>query len=132
MPPGESTQRIPGEFEPGKATPPVTQETAEEKQQPPDNMDTTQTSASSFKPPKLRIFTGEGDDRDAATLEAWITALKDYLQLSTVTDDARKLQVMQYFVSKTAGEFYDTTRLQTGITFDDMLERLKNHLIPTQ
>jgi len=91
-------------------------------------MDTTETSASSFKPPKPRIFTGEGDDRDAATLEAWITALKDYLELSKVADDARKLQIMQYFVSKTAGDFYHTTQLQTGITFDDMLEWLKNHL----
>ena len=70
-------QRIPGVFEQEQAPPHATQETAEEKQWPSSDMDTAETPASSFTPPKPRIFTGEGDDRDAAILEAWTTALKD-------------------------------------------------------
>jgi hypothetical protein len=84
-----------------------------------------------FKPPKPRIYSGDNNDRDASTLEAWIETLKDYITLSNITDDTLKLRVMQYFLSGTAEDFYHTKRREPDITFDLMLAKLKEYLIPS-
>jgi hypothetical protein len=88
--------------------------------------------AEKFKVPKPRTYTGDNDDRDATTLEAWIQKLKDYLELSGIHENKNKVLVMQYFLEGTAEDFYHTKRLaSTTLNFDQLLTDLRAHIVPS-
>ena len=84
-----------------------------------------------FKPPTPRIYSGDNEDRDASNLDAWINEVKDYIEMLSITDDKTKLLLLQYFLSKTAKDFYHTKRQEAGITFAGFLENLKEYIIPS-
>jgi hypothetical protein len=88
--------------------------------------------AEKFKVPKPRTYTGDNDDRDATTLDAWIQKLKDYLELSGIHENKNKVLVMQYFLEGTAEDFYHTKRLaSTTLNFDQLLTDLRAHIVPS-
>jgi hypothetical protein len=84
-----------------------------------------------FKVPKPRTYTGDNEDRDASTLDAWIQQVKDCLELSKINHEKDQLLVLQYFLGETAKEFYHTKRMEEGMTFDTFLTKLKEHIIPS-
>ena len=93
------------------------------------------TNKSMFKPPKPRIFSGKGDDQDAARVDTWIQEMKDFLDLSGIKDENLKVVTMQYFLSETAKDFYSTKR-QTAtpdkpLRIDEFLTELKQHVVPS-
>ena len=96
-----------------------------------EKKDTMVNEGLGFKPPTPRIYSGDNEDRDASNLEAWIDEVKDYIEMLSITDDKTKLLLLQYFLSKTAKDFYHTKRKETGITFEGFLESLKEYIIPS-
>ena len=55
-----------------------------------------------FKPPKPRVSSGEGLDKDPAVFDAWKNEVIDYLDLLGIADDKIKVTILQYLVSNTA------------------------------
>jgi hypothetical protein len=94
--------------------------------------DTTPVMSAKFKVPKPRTYTGDDGDRDAATLDAWIQKLKDYLELSGIQNNEKKVLIMQYFLEGTAEDFYHTKRLaNTTLDFEQLLTDLRAHIVPS-
>ena len=69
--------------------------------------DPTMAPNTAFKPPKPRVFSGKGTDKDPAVFDAWKQEVLDYLDLSGI-DPKHQLAVLQYFVSETAKDYYAT------------------------
>ena len=93
------------------------------------------TNKSIFKPPKPRIFTGKGEDQDAARVDTWIQEMKDFLDLSGIKNEQLKIITAQYFLSDTAKDFYATKRATATqdkpLRIDEFLEELKQHVVPS-
>ena len=79
-----------------------TEETPIEETQTEETTIMESTNKSIFKPPKSRIFTGKGEDQDAARVDTWIQEMKDFLDLSGIKNEQLKIITAQYFLSDTA------------------------------
>ena len=84
----------------------------------------------SFKPPKPRTNSGAGQDKDPEVFEQWKQEVLDYYALTEILPSTQN-QVLGYFVSGTAKDYYFITRnKQTDITLEEMLDGLKRYVIP--
>ena len=88
-----------------------------------------------FKPPKPRVFSGEGLDKDPAVFDAWKNEVIDYLDLLGIADDKVKVTILQYLVSNTAKDYYTTRReaqtLDQPLSLNDILDGIRQHVVPS-
>ena len=91
-------------------------------------------SKSTFKPPKPRIYIGNGNDRDPAVFDAWKDEVMDYLLLAKIPEE-NHIAVIQYLVSDTARDYYVTTRKgiteANPLTAEELLKGRKEHVVPS-
>ena len=93
----------------------------------------TEQKDAAFKPPKPRVYTGKGPDKDPEKFRQWRSELTDYFHLSKIKPE-NELLVLQYFVSDIAKNYFTQRRNQTKDnpdTLAEMLDRRAKHCIPS-
>ena len=86
-----------------------------------------------FKPPKPRIYSGKGKDKDPVTFEHCKQEVLDYFDLTSMLP-SKHIQALGYFVNDTARDYYHTRRRKNSdtnlVTVEEILKGIKNHCIP--
>ena len=68
--------------------------------------------SSSYKPPKPSKFSGDGKEADPEYIGNWIKEVTDHFDLLNISDNNKKLKILQFFLDGSAKQWFNNYRVQ--------------------